>query len=90
LAVLYDETEPAASDETVQLCVRRELHGLQEQVPNSELHTKSSYFGYILEGLGMDNDGVFILHTSGHLVYFMDMWYILWLFAIFVFVWYTV
>jgi hypothetical protein len=40
---------------------------------------QKSRFGLILEGLAMDDVGMFY----GHLVYFMAIWYILWLFGIF-------
>jgi hypothetical protein len=38
-----------------------------------------SQFGYISEGLGMENVGKFL----GQLVYFMVNWYILWAIGIF-------
>jgi hypothetical protein len=37
-----------------------------------------NYVGYVLEGLGMDDVGVF----SGHLEYFMIIWYSLWPFGV--------
>jgi hypothetical protein len=39
---------------------------------------QKSQFGYILEGLGMVNVGIF---NCGHLVYFIAVWYILWSFG---------
>jgi hypothetical protein len=48
---------------------------------------QKSQFGFILEGLGLKNVGIFY----GHLGYFMVIWYVLWPFGIFcgylVFLW---
>jgi hypothetical protein len=48
---------------------------------------QKSHFGLILEGLAMDDVGIFmvILSTSLYyfMVYFMAIWYILWSFGIF-------
>jgi hypothetical protein len=56
-------------------------------------HTKKSQFGYILEGHGMENFGLFYdnlicilwkFDTSfGHLVYFIAIWNIWWSFGIY-------
>jgi hypothetical protein len=46
-----------------------------------------SLFGYILEGLGMENVGTYIVWTFGiffcHLMNFMGIWYILRSFGVF-------
>jgi hypothetical protein len=45
---------------------------------------QKSQFGQILEGLAMEDVGVFY----GHVVYFMCIWYILVSFGIFMVIWY--
>jgi hypothetical protein len=48
--------------------------------------TKKSQFGKLLEGLAMEDSGIF----CGHLVYFMVIWYILWPLSTFLPFWYVV
>jgi hypothetical protein len=45
--------------------------------------TKNNSFGTFLEGLAMEDVGIFY----GHLIYFLAIWYIVWLFGLF---WYIV
>jgi hypothetical protein len=48
-------------------------------LPDGIFSNQKSRFGQILEGLAMEDVGVFYVH----LVYFMAIWYILWPFGIF-------
>jgi hypothetical protein len=41
-------------------------------LPDGTFSNQSSHFGYILEGLGVENFGKFY----GHLIYFIAIWYI--------------
>jgi hypothetical protein len=43
-------------------------------LPDGLLSNQKSQFGKILEGLGMENVGIFY----GHSEYFTAIWYILW------------
>jgi hypothetical protein len=52
----------------------------------SIFQTKNFYLGKFLEGLAMEVVGLF----DGDLVYFTNIWYILWLFGIFFPFWYVV
>jgi hypothetical protein len=49
--------------------------------------TKNPNLGKFLEGLAMEDIGTYILRPFGlfndHLVYFVAIWYMLWLFGIF-------
>jgi hypothetical protein len=47
-------------------------------LPDGLFSFQKSEFGYILEGLGMENVGLF----RDHLEYFTSVWYTLWLFGI--------
>jgi hypothetical protein len=47
------------------------------RMPDGLFSDQKSAFGFIREGLGMDNVGIFYIH----LVYFTALWYILWQFG---------
>jgi hypothetical protein len=51
-------------------------------LPDGLFSNQKSQFGYILEGLAMENLGIFYEHLVylfyGHWKYFMAIWYILW------------
>jgi hypothetical protein len=48
------------------------------ELPDGLFSYQKSKFGYIYEGLGMENNGIFY----DHFVYITAIWYILWQFAI--------
>jgi hypothetical protein len=48
-------------------------------LPDCIFSNQKSPFGQILEGLAKEDVGIFF----GHLVYFIDIWYLLWTFGIF-------
>jgi hypothetical protein len=50
---------------------------LQAGLPDGLFYYQKSQFGYILEGLGMENVGIFY----DHLEYIMAFWYNLWRFG---------
>jgi hypothetical protein len=50
-------------------------------LPDGLFSNKKSKLGKILEGLAMDDDGIFYGHFGpiyGLLLYFMDIWYSSW------------
>jgi hypothetical protein len=49
-------------------------------LPDGLVSNQKSQFGYILEGLAMDDTGIFYSNS----VYFMALWYILWTLVYFV------
>jgi hypothetical protein len=53
------------------------------RLPDGIFSNPKALFGYISEGLGIDNVGVF----CGHLGYFTTIWYVNWIFPPF---WYVV
>jgi hypothetical protein len=55
------------------------MEGAYQGCQMAYFQTKKLQFGEILEGLAIEDVGIF----CGHLVYFVAIWYILWPFGIF-------
>jgi hypothetical protein len=53
-------------------------------LPDGLFSNQKYQFGYIFEGLGMENVGIFMIIWK-YLVNFMVVWYSLWLFGIYIF-----